>query len=458
MKLKRRKRKSGFITTYIIAGGFLLLIILGTLLLRLPFSSADGAGVSWADALFTATTSVCVTGLVTLPTFSAWSYFGQAVILALIQLGGLGLISFTILFLQVLGKKIGLRESQLIQDAYNLDSSNKIGLLVKKIFKGTFLIEGIGTLLYCFVFVPEYGISGVWKSVFNAVSAFCNAGMDILGPSSLIPYQSNLAVNLITIALIVLGGIGFPVWFYAVDRIKKSKENRVSLRKTLISMPLYIKTVLFMTFLLIFAGALLVFIFEFNNAETLGRLSLSDKILASFFQSVTTRTAGFCSISQSGLRPGTVIICCVLMFIGGSPSGTAGGIKTTTFLIIAASMFSAVSGRDSTELFGRKINSETVRKAMSVFSLSFFVLIVSFLLICAFVPGSFESCLYEVVSAIGTVGLSRDLTPQLNLAGKLIIVATMYLGRIGPISLALFFNTKKYTNLIELPEENIPIG
>lgn len=458
MKIKRRERKSGFITTYIIAGGFLLLIILGTLLLRLPFSSADGAGVSWADALFTATTSVCVTGLVTLPTFSAWSYFGQAVILALIQLGGLGLISFTILFLQVLGKKIGLRESQLIQDAYNLDSSNKIGLLVKKIFKGTFLIEGIGALLYCFVFVPEYGISGVWKSVFNAVSAFCNAGMDILGPSSLIPYQSNLAVNLITIALIVLGGIGFPVWFYAVDRIKKSKENRVSLRKTLISMPLYIKTVLFMTFLLIFAGALLVFIFEFNNAETLGRLSLSDKILASFFQSVTTRTAGFCSISQSGLRPGTVIICCVLMFIGGSPSGTAGGIKTTTFLIITASMFSAVSGRDSTELFGRKINSETVRKAMSVFSLSFFVLIVSFLLVCAFVPGSFESCLYEVVSAIGTVGLSRDLTPQLNLAGKLIIVATMYLGRIGPISLALFFNTKKYTNLIELPEENIPIG
>ncbi len=457
MKLKRQKRKSRFITTYIIAGGFLLLIILGTFLLRLPFSSASGKSAAWSDALFTATTSVCVTGLVTVPTFSAWSAFGQAVILVLIQLGGLGLISFTILFLQILGKRIGLRESQLIRDAYNLDSSNGMDVLVKKIFKGTFLIEGTGALLYCFVFVPEYGISGIWKSVFNAVSAFCNAGMDVLGPSSLIPYQSNLAVNLITITLIVLGGVGFPVWFYVTDKMK-FRRGKNSLKRTLISMPLYIKTVLFMTFLLILSGAFLIFVFEFNNPETLGRLTLSDKILASFFQSVTTRTAGFCSISQSGLRRSTVIICCVLMFIGGSPSGTAGGIKTTTFLIIAASMFSAVSDRDSTEIFRRKINAETVRKAMSVFSLNFLVMLISLLAFCIVQPSAFESCLYEVVSAIGTVGLSRDLTSQLNLAGKLIIIITMYLGRIGPISLALFFNTKKYANLIELPEENVPIG
>ena len=330
MKLKRQRRKSRFITTYIIAGGFLLLIILGTFLLRLPFSSASGKSAAWSDALFTATTSVCVTGLVTVPTFSAWSAFGQAVILVLIQLGGLGLISFTILFLQILGKRIGLRESQLIRDAYNLDSSNGMDVLVKRIFKGTFLIEGTGALLYCFVFVPEYGISGIWKSVFNAVSAFCNAGMDVLGPSSLIPYQSNLAVNLITITLIVLGGVGFPVWFYVTDKMK-FRRGKNSLKRTLISMPLYIKTVLFMTFLLILSGAFLIFVFEFNNPETLGRLTLSDKILASFFQSVTTRTAGFCSISQSGLRRSTVIICCVLMFIGGSPSGTAGALRLQPF-------------------------------------------------------------------------------------------------------------------------------
>ena len=458
MRLKRQKRKSRFITTYIIAGGFLLLIILGTLLLKLPFSSANGISVPWADALFTATTSVCVTGLVTLPTFSAWSFFGQAVILVLIQLGGLGLISFTILFLQVLGKRIGLRESRLIQDAYNLDSSNKMDVLVKKIFAGTFIIEGIGAVLYCFVFVPEYGVAGIWKSIFNAVSAFCNAGMDILGPSSLIPYQTDLAVNLITVTLIVLGGIGFPVWFYAVDRARQLKRKETTFKRIRISMPLYIKTVLFMTLSLIFVGALLVFIFEFNNSETLGKLSLSDKVLASFFQSVTTRTAGFCTVSQGGLRRSTIIICCVLMFIGGSPSGTAGGIKTTTFLIIAASMFSAVSGRDNTELFKRKISADTVRKAMSVFSLNLLVMIISLLLFCAVQGGSFEACLYEVVSAIGTVGLSRDLTAHLNLAGKLIIVVTMYLGRIGPISLALFFNTKKHVNLIELPEENVPIG
>lgn len=458
MRLHRQKRKHRFTTTYIIAGGFLLIIILGALLLCMPFASASGESVSWSDALFTATTSVCVTGLVTVPTFSTWSIYGQIIILILIQLGGLGVISFTILFLQLLGQRIGLRENQLIRDAYNLDKNKGMSILVRKIVKGTFLVESIGTVLYSFVFVPQYKISGIWISLFNSVSAFCNAGMDIVGPNSLIDYQSNVAVNLITMALIIIGGIGFPIWFLTIDKIKEYIHGKISLRKIIKSLPLYAKAVFSVTAALIFGGAIIIFILEYTNDRTIGNLPLGDKILASLFQSVTTRTAGFCTIPQEGLRRCTIIICSILMFIGGSPSGTAGGIKTTTFMILVASLLSSLSERTNTEVFNRKINAETVRKATSIFSLSFFVMIISLIAFCAVQPGAFEDCLYEVVSAIGTVGLSRNLTPSLTLPAKLIIVVTMYLGRIGPISLALFFNTKKYINLIQYPEENLPIG
>lgn len=458
MRLHRRAKKRSFITTYIIAGGFLLLILLGALLLHLPFASANGVSVPFTDSLFTATTSVCVTGLVTVPTFSTWSLFGQAVILVLIQLGGLGVISFTILFLQILGKRIGLHEKQLIRDAYNLDTNKGMNILIKKIFIGTFLIEGIGAVLYSFVFVSEFGISGIWKSIFNSVSAFCNAGIDILGPDSLIPYRENLAVNLITMALIILGGIGFPIWFLTVDKVKEYVQNKGNIRQIIKTLPIYAKTVITMTAFLIFGGALVIFILEFTNERTIGNLPLGEKLLAALFQSVTTRTAGFCSVPQEGLRRCTVIVCCILMFIGGSPSGTAGGIKTTTFTVLAVSLISALSERNNTEIFKRTVNAETVRKATSVFTLSFSVMILSLTAFCAVQPGAFEDCLYEVVSAIGTVGLSRDLTSELTLPAKLIIIGTMYLGRIGPISLALFFNTKRNANLIQYPEGKMPIG
>lgn len=457
MRLHRKKRKHRFTTTYILAGGFLLAILVGALLLMLPISSQSGVSANWSDALFTATTSVCVTGLVTVPTYT-WSYFGQAIILVLIQLGGLGVISFTLLFMQLLGQRMGMKESQLIRDAYNLDKNKGMNILVKKIFKGTFLVEGIGAVLYALVFIPKHGLRGIWESIFNAVSAFCNAGMDILGPNSLIDYQGNLPVNLITMALIVTGGIGFPIWFLTIDKIKEYKNSKMTFKKIIKSMPLYAKAVLFMTAVLIFGGALIIFIMEYSNDRTIGNMSFGGKVLASIFQSVTTRTAGFCTIPQEGLRRCTVIVCCILMFIGGSPSGTAGGIKTTTFMIIVASLLSGLSERNNTEIFKRKINAETVRKATSIFSLSFSVMIISLIALCAVQPGAFEDCLYEVVSAIGTVGLTRDLTGSLTLPAKLIIVATMYLGRIGPISLALFFNTKKNVNLIQYPEENLPVG
>ncbi|MCH5169800.1 MAG: potassium transporter KtrB [Oscillospiraceae bacterium] len=458
MRLHRKAKKRNFITTYIIAGGFLSLIILGAVLLNLPIASANGVSVPFADSLFTATTAVCVTGLVTVPTFSAWSLFGQIVILILIQLGGLGVISFTILFLQILGKRIGLHEKQLIRDAYNLDTNKGMNILIKKIFKGTFIIEALGAVLYSFVFVPEFGILGIWKSIFNSVSAFCNAGMDILGPDSLIPYRSNIAVNLITMALIVLGGIGFPIWFLTVEKAKECICEKVNFRKAIKTLPIYAKTVLIVTAVLIFGGAVVILIMEFTNDRTLGNLPFGEKLLTALFQSVTTRTAGFCTIPQEGLRRCTVIVCCILMFIGGSPSGTAGGIKTTTITVLIMSLISALSERNNTEIFKRTVNAETVRKATSVFSLSFSVMVLALTAFCAVQPGAFEDCLYEVVSAIGTVGLTRDLTSSLTLSAKMIIIVTMYLGRIGPISLALFFNTKKNTNLIKYPEGKMPVG
>lgn len=458
MKIVRYKKKNRFITTYIIAGGFLLVIVLGTLILHLPIASATGQSVAFSDALFTATTSVCVTGLVTLPTYSTWSVFGQVVILLLIQMGGLGVITFTTVFLQVMKRRIGMRERQLIRDAYNLETDNGMGIMVKKVILGTFLVEGIGAILYSFVFVPEFGAAGIWKSIFNAISAFCNAGMDLLGPSSLIPYQTNLLVNLVTMALVILGGIGFPIWFMSIDAIKRAVREKLSPRQVIQGMPLYAKAVFFMTFVLLFGGGVIIFCMEYHNENTIGTLSLGNKILASLFQSMTTRTAGFCSIPQEGLRRCTVIVCCALMFIGGSPSGTAGGIKTTTILILVASLVSALSERNNTEIFHRKIHADRVRKAMSVFSLSFVVMLISLTAFCMVQEGAFEDCLYEVASAIATVGLSRDLTSKLTLGGKLVIVATMYMGRIGPISLSLFFNTTKYVNSIQYPEESMPVG
>lgn len=457
MKIHSLKKKNRFITTYIIAGGFLAVLLVGALLLCLPISSSGDKLIPWSDALFVSTSAVCVTGLATISPYENFSMFGQVVLLFLMQIGGLGLITFTTTFLLLMKKQLGLREYQLIRDAYNLDTDKGMDVLVHRIFKTAFTIEGIGALLYCFKFVPEFGLIGIWKSVFNAVSAFCNAGFDVLGTTSLIQYRGSFLVNIVTNFLIILGGIGFPVIFFVVDRIPELK-SRKPLNK-IFKLGLYEKVVLVMTLALILVGAVAVFFAELTNPETLANLPMHEKILASIFQSVTLRTAGFCTLPQESLRRFTMLVCCFLMFIGGSPSGTAGGIKTTTFLILASSLISSLSERNNTEIFFRKVNSQDVRRAMSVFLVSFVVMLTSLAMLCVFQPDSnFEDCLYESVSAIATVGLSRNLTPSLTLVSKLVIVATMYLGRIGPITLSLFFNTKKHVNVIEYPEESIPVG
>ena len=440
-------------TTQLILLSFLGVIILGSILLYLPISSSDGHSVSYIDALFTATTSVCVTGLVTLPTFSAWSTFGHIVILLLIQIGGLGIITVMSVIMILLQRKMGIGDRILLQDSFNLSSLSGLVRFVKKVVLGTFTVEGIGALGYMFVFVPEFGLKGIWISVFNSVSAFCNAGMDIISDNSLCNYALNPVVNIVTSALIVLGGIGYIVWWDVLRVIKNVKRRRF------FNLTLHSKIAVSATLFLIISGALMFVIFEYDNPLTIKGMRWFDKLQISLFQSVTTRTAGFATVPQENLTNTSAIVSLLLMFIGGSPVGTAGGVKTVTVAVLFAAAVSAIKNRNDINLFGRNISMQTIGKAIGVVGMSFVTMLVSTILLSMTTDRSVIDVLYETVSATATVGLSRSLTPTLNLWGKLIVTVTMYLGRVGPISLAIAFGLKKKNeNLIKNPTEDISVG
>ena len=450
------KKKRTLSTTQIIMLSFLAVILIGSLLLSLPISAANGESVAYLDALFTATTATCVTGLVTLPTATAWSVFGQTVILILIQVGGLGVITIMSAVMILLQKRMGIGDRLLIQDAFNLSSLSGIIRFVKRVLLGTFLLEGIGALLYMPVFVPEFGIRGIWISLFTAISAFCNAGMDILGENSLCDYATNPVINTVTSLLIILGGIGYIVWWDVLGLGKQSGKKRCRSFRTL---SLHSKIAIWVTLILLFAGGILIFLFEYSNPLTIGTLSLPDKLQVSFFQSVTTRTAGFATIPQQNLTTPSSLVCLLLMFIGGSPVGTAGGIKTVTFAVLAVSAFATIQNRQDASMFGRNISRQAVNKAVAVTAMSFAIVFVSTLALSAVTDAGVLDILFETVSATATVGLSRNLTACLNPAGKAIIIATMYLGRVGPISLALALNTSRRNhNIIKNPTEEISVG
>ena len=443
-------------TTQIIMLSFLGLILLGSILLALPVSAADGKGVPYLDALFTATTATCVTGLVTVPTVSTWSTFGHIVILILIQIGGLGVITIISAVMIMLHKRMGLGNRLLLQDAFNLNSLSGVVRFVKKVMLGTFLVEGIGALFYMLVFVPEYGARGIWISAFTAISAFCNAGIDIIGENSLCDYATNPIINLVTGLLIILSGIGYIVWWDVLETCRKAAGKHWKIFRNL---TLHSKIAISTTLILVFGGGLLIFLFECRNPLTIGELSAFDKIQVSLFQSITTRTAGFASVPQQNLTNASSILCLLLMFIGGSPVGTAGGIKTVTIAVLVVSALATIQNKNEVTLFDRNISKQAVNKAVAVTAMSFGILFVSTLLLSAVTPGDALDILYETVSATATVGLTRDLTPYLNGAGKIVIIGTMYLGRVGPISLALALNSsKKKTNIIKNPTEDISVG
>ncbi len=443
-------------TTQIIMLSFLLVILVGSVLLALPVSSANGVAVSYDDALFTATTATCVTGLVTVPTVSTWSAFGQVVILVLIQVGGLGTITILSAILLLLHRKMGICDRMLIQDAFNLNTLSGLIKFVKKVIWGTLIIEGIGALLYMTVFVPQFGAKGIWIAVFNSISAFCNAGMDIISENSLCDYATNPMINGATCTLIVLGGLGYIVWWDIICVVKNIKKQGIKCFKML---TLHSKIVLSMTVILILGGAVSFFVFEYNNPLTIGKLSVFDKLQVSFFQSVTTRTAGFATILQQDLTNASSIISLLLMFIGGSPVGTAGGIKTVTIAVIVASAIATIRNKNEATLFNRTISRASVNKALAVVTMSFAIMLFSTVLLSLTSDVSLLDVAYETVSATATVGLSRNLTATLNVWGKIIIIVTMYLGRVGPISLAIAFNVKRVNkNIIKNPIEDISVG
>ena len=443
-------------TTHLILFSFLMAILLGSLLLSLPISTKTGISVPYVDALFTATTATCVTGLVTLPTVSTWSIFGQIVILILIQIGGLGVITVLSGIMIAMNRKIKLKDSRLISDAFNISSLEGLSKFVKKVMIGTFAVEGVGALLYMTVFVPQFGLKGIWISIFNSISAFCNAGIDIIATDSLCSYATNPIINIVTSLLIVLSGLGYIVWWDVLRVIKDFKSQGLKCFRRL---TLQSKIVLSVTVILIFGGAFLIFIFEYSNPLTIGNMSLWEKIQASFFQSITTRTAGFATVPQENLTDTSAIISLMLMFIGGSPVGTAGGIKTVTIAVLIFTAYALITNKNEVNVFNRSLSKQVTRKAVAVTVMSFSIMFISTILLSAVTDASMLDVLYETVSATATVGLTRNLTPFLNLWGKLIIICTMYLGRIGPISLAIAFSySKESLNSIKNPTEEISVG
>ena len=425
-------------------------------MLSLPISSAEGKPTSFLDALFTATTSTCVTGLVVTPTVSSWSVFGQVVILILIQIGGLGVITIMSGLMILLHRKMGIGDRLLLQDAFNLNSLSGLVRFVKKVVGGTLIIEGIGALLYMTVFVPEFGAKGIWISLFTSVSAFCNAGIDIIAENSLCNYATNPVINIVTCALIILGGIGYIVWWDVLRVLKKARTKKA---RSFRALTLHSKIAITATLILIFLGAAFIFAFEYNNPQTMGEYTLLQKMEVSLFQSVTTRTAGFATVPQENLTNASAIVCLLLMFIGGSPVGTAGGIKTVTFAVIIVATIASIRNKEDTEVFGRRLTKQAVSKAIAVTCMSFIIMFTSTVLLSAVTDANALDLIYETVSATATVGLSRNLTASLGVVGKLIIIITMYLGRVGPISLAVAFKrSKDNQNIVRNPIEEISVG
>lgn len=431
----------------ILALGFLLVILIGGIILSLPISSKSGEVTNFLDAIFTSTSAVCVTGLITLNTSAHWSTFGQTVIMILIEIGGLGFMSFAVLISLILGKKITLRERLVMQEAMNTYSIQGLVKMVKYVLVFTVSVQFFGALLLSTQFVPEYGIGkGIFYSVFHSISAFCNAGFDLFG-TSLEGYYDNSVIILVISALIIIGGLGFTVLLeiYEFKGIKK--------------LSIHSKLVIITTAILVFGGTILMLLFEFNNPGSIGNMNLKDKLLNSFFASVSPRTAGFNSVPTDGMTLASKFLTIILMFIGGSPGSTAGGLKTVTFGVVVLTVISVIKGREDTEVFGRRFTKELVYKAFTLLFIGVSLVMISTMILSyTEVGASFIDLLYEVTSAFGTVGLTLGLTPSLSSIGKVLIILIMYFGRVGPLTVVLSLTRKRKKSGYKYPEGKILIG
>ena len=362
--MSEHKKNIRWNTMQLLTLGFLGVILLGGILLWLPICNEKP--IAFMDALFTSTTAVCVTGLVTITPAVQFTLLGKVILLLLIQIGGLGVIACATAFFLILKKKITVRERVVIQESYNMDRLGGMVGMVRRAIIGTLIVEAAGAVLYAVQFIPEFGVAkGIWYSVFHAVSAFCNAGIDILGDSSLMEYVTNPVINITTMLLIILSGIGFTVWTDVITNSKKIFKNEVPRKWWFTRLALHSKIAIVTTAVLLVSGTVAVLGMEYNNPETIGNMSIGEKVMASMFQSVTTRTAGFATISQGGLYTESKLICCILMFIGGSPGGTAGGVKTTTVAMLVIACITFVRGGRDTECFGRRIDNANIRTGFS---------------------------------------------------------------------------------------------
>ncbi len=437
--------------TQFIAYGFLGIILVGTGLLMLPGANRSGESLGFVNCLLTATSATCVTGLVAADTWSQWTLFGQLVILAMIQIGGLGFITIGVFLSIVLRRKIGLKERGRMQESVNTLQIGGVVRLAKKIVQGTLLFEGAGALILSIRFVPEFGfLRGVYYGIFHSISAFCNGGFDLMGIrepySSLTYYYDDWLVNITIMSLIIIGGIGFIVWD---DLSKKGLHFRKYL--------LHTKIVLVTTAALLLGGGVLFFLLEMNHL--MADMSLGGKIYSSLFQSVTARTAGFNTTDTAALTDGSKLVTIVLMFIGGSPGSTAGGIKTTTLAVLLLSIRASVDQTDGMNVFNRRLDDSAVRQAGLILSFNLVLAIAASVWIVVLQPGLLMSdVLFETFSAIGTAGMSTGITRALLPMSKLALVVLMYCGRVGSLSSALAFTQSKKKPPVRLPMERITVG
>lgn len=442
--------KRGFSYVRIIALGYAVMILLGALLLTLPISVASGEAASFKDALFTATSASCVTGLVAVDTGTYWSFFGQIVIIVMIQIGGLGFVTMATLLMLALGKRVGLRSKELMIESINSSSIGGILRLTKKILLGTLIFEGTGALILAIRFARDFPIGrAIWFGIFHSISAFCNAGFDLLGViepyCSLTPYSSDPVVIVTIVLLIVIGGIGFLVW----EDIYKNgiKVKRYSF---------HTKLVLVTTAILVFGGAVLLFLVE-RNASHKG-LGIFEQIMASLFTSVSARTAGMNVVDTAAFSSGGQLLNVFLMFIGGSSGSTAGGIKTTTFAVLVIYAVSNIRGKNSCEVMGRRIGDDAIKKAVTVTVINMLLALTGMFVISANQTLPFGDVTFEVFSAIGTVGLTTGITRSLTTLSRFVIIFLMYLGRVGSISFAAALIDRRPPNTVTAPTESIIIG
>ncbi len=435
--------------TRILAAGFALIILLGAVALCLPVANRDGASIPFLSALFTATSATCVTGLVVFDTWTQFSLFGQAVILLLIQTGGLGFMTVAILFSLAVGRRIGLRERSLLAESVSSMQLGGVVRLVRRTLIGTAFFEGAGALILAIRFVPDFGLSrGIWFSVFHSVSAFCNAGFDLMGVkapmSSLMDYSGDPLVVLTIAVLIMVGGIGFVVW----NDLLESRFHPNKLK-------LHTRAVLVSTLVLLFGGALLFLLLERDGV--FGGMSAGQRVLNAFFQSVTPRTAGFNTVSMASLTDGGKLVTMLLMFIGAAPGGTGGGVKVSTLAVIAATVFASLKNREDVSLWHFRLDTETLRRAFTGAAIYLGMTFAGVLIVCGG-GAPLTASAFECLSAIGTVGLSTGITAGLPPLSKVVLIALMFAGRVGSLTVFLAVARSKMGTKLKNPVGRIIAG